>query len=115
MPVYQYKAVDKNGRKLQGLMPALDEAGLWRKLQETGLWLTDAEAQTAKAIAASKAKPASRSFKLGGSRGRRELIDFCTLMTFQIRAGVTVVKALEVACNDCKSPGFKNVLTNMHR
>jgi type II secretory pathway component PulF len=110
MPVYDYEAVDKQGKKLRGAMPALDEAGLWRKLQETGLWLMDAKAETPNASAASKSKPASRSFKLRGTRGRRELIDFCTLMTFQVRAGVTLVKSLEVACQDCKDPRFGDVL-----
>ena len=42
-------------------------------------------------------------------------IDFCTLMTFQIRAGITVVKALEVACTDCKNAGFKDVLMDLQR
>ena len=52
-----------------------------------------------------------RWLRLHGKRRRRELIDFCTLMTFQVRAGIPLAKALEVACQDCKDPAFQKVLT----
>lgn len=95
-------------------MPAEDELSLDTKLKDAGLWLTDANITWPKAAATDPDAPVRR-FKLRGSRGRRELIDFCTLMTFQIRAGITVVKALEVACTDCKNHGFQDVLVDMQR
>src|SRR5260370_6124638 len=95
-------------------MPAEDESSLDGKLKDAGLWLTDANITWPKA-AANNPKAPVRRFRLRGSRGRRELIDFCTLMTFQIRAGITVVKALEVAATDCKNPGFKDVLIDLQR
>ena len=99
MPLYEYQAIDKRGRNLNGVMPAEDELNLDTKLRDAGLWLTDAKITWPKAAVNDPDSPVRR-FKLRGSRGRRELIDFCTLMTFQIRAGITVVKALEVATND---------------
>jgi type IV pilus assembly protein PilC len=36
-------------------------------------------------------------------------------MTFQIRAGIPLVRALEVAHQDCKNPGFRNVLMDLQR
>ena len=95
-------------------MPAEDEGALDIKLKDAGLWLTDANITWPK-MAANNPNSPIRRFKLHGGRGRRELIDFCTLMTFQIRAGVTVVKALEVVCTDCKNPGFKEVLTDLQK
>src|SRR5689334_5082328 len=114
MPLYKYEAIDDRGRSRSGMMPAQDESNLEIKLRDAGLWLTEAVAHWPK-IPADSPKAAVRRFALRGSQGRRELIDFCTLMTFQIRSGVTVVKALEVAGQDCKSPGFSAVLRNLQQ
>src|SRR5690348_7627180 len=110
MPVYQYEAIDQRGKSLKGTMPAADESNLERKLKDAGLWLTEAFVHRPNATQVSAPKAAVRRFKLRGSRGRRELIDFCTLMTFQIRVGLPIVRSLEVASQDCKSPGFRAVL-----
>ena len=97
---------------MSGTMPAPDESSLEQKLKAAGLWLTEATAQRPVTVMATTKAHASdvRRFKLSGGRGRRELIEFCTLMTFQIKVGVTLVRALDVACQDCKSDGFRAVL-----
>jgi type II secretory pathway component PulF len=115
MPVYQYHAVDQRGKSRTGSLPALDEANLDQKLRETGLWVTEAKGEPKKSAAASTNKSKVRDIKLRGGRGRRELIEFCTLMNFQIRAGVTVVRALDVAAHDCKNEQFREVLVDMQR
>ena len=51
--------------------------------------------------------------KLSSKQRRRELIDFCTLMTFQVRVGIPLAKALEVACQDCTDPAFQKVLRGL--
>src|SRR6266550_1183220 len=113
MPLYQYKAVDQGGRNRNGTMPAPDEAVLGQKLLEVGLWLTEAGVKRAPAKRDRSAE--THGFKLRGKSGRRELIDFSTLMTYQIRAGITLVRGIEAAATDCKSPGFKAVLVDMAR
>lgn len=114
MPLYEYQAIDKRGKNLTGVMPAEDELSLDVKLKDAGLWLTDANITWPKKATLDADAPVRR-FKLSGGRGRRELIDFCTLMTFQIKAGITVVKSLEVCATDCKTPGFKDVLVDLQR
>ncbi len=115
MPVFNYEAVDRRGRTLTGVMPASDEANLELKLRNAGLWLTQADLQRLRQpIPIVPTRDLTR-FKLRGARGRRELIDFCTLMSFQLAAGITLVRALDVACQDCKSPGFKEVLYDLQR
>ncbi len=112
MPVYRYQAVDRRGHSLAGVMPALDESNLERRLRGLGLWLTDAAAE--KPAAASAAPQSDRRWlHLNAKRQRRELIDFCTLMTFQVRVGVPLAKALEVACQDCSDSAFQNVLRGL--
>lgn len=113
MPIFQYEAIDRRGRTLTGTMPAMDETTLEQKLRNTGLWLTEAGLQRVGIDPNSAAALRGRKFKLRGSKGRRELIDFCTLMTFQIRVGIPIVKALDVACQDCKNLQFQEVLTGL--
>jgi type II secretory pathway component PulF len=114
MPVYHYKAVDKRGRGANGTMPAPDEVALGQKLLEAGLWLTDANVH--KATPARRDRAAGlRGYKLRGKNASRELIDFCTLMTYQIRVGIPLVRALEASSQDCKNPGFKEVLVDLQR
>jgi len=94
-------------------MPAHDESALEQKLRTAGLWVTDVGLKRAGLDPNSAAAVRGRRFKLRGGRGRRELIDFCTLMTFQVRVGVPLIKALDVACQDCKNEQFREVLTGL--
>src|SRR6266852_4144223 len=111
MPVYRYQAIDSRGRNLAGMMPATDESNLEGKLKALGLWLTEAAMER---VGADKVGRGERSWlRLRGKKQRRELIDFCTLMTFQVRVGIPLVKALEVACQDCKDEDFRKVLQGL--
>jgi type IV pilus assembly protein PilC len=100
---------------MSGMMPAHDEANLDQKLSQLGLWLTDASQERVTAAGEAVSRTDQRWFRASSKRGRRELIDFCTLMTFQIRVGVPLARALEVAQQDCKDPGFKNVLSGLQK
>jgi type II secretory pathway component PulF len=46
---------------------------------------------------------------------RRDLIEFCTLMSFQVRSGVSVVQALEVCAQDCENGTMRRVLGAVQR
>ena len=113
MAVYRYHAIDKRGRSMTGVMPAIDESSLERRLKTIGLWLTEAALEKAGAAVDTIPKADVRWLRLHGKKLRRELIDFCTLMTFQIRVGVPLAKALEVANQDCKNQRFQKVLTGL--
>ena len=59
-------------------------------------------------------KPSTRTAiargKAGGTGSRREIINFCVLMSFQLKVGITIVNALQVAAEDCEAPAFRRVL-----
>jgi type IV pilus assembly protein PilC len=114
MPVYRYQAIDRKGRPLTGMMPASDEPNLERRLKAIGLWLTEAALEKVGA-STETSRQSPNVIRLRGKRQRRELIDFCTLMTFQVRVGVPLVKALEVARQDCKDTRFQEVLGGLQR
>src|ERR1043166_2614217 len=113
MPVFRYEAIDKRGRSLTGMMPALDESNLEMRLKHFGLWLTEAALEKASASADAVPQSDLRWLQMRGKRRRRELIDFCTLMTFQIRVGIPLGRALEVSAQDCKDPRFQKVLNGL--
>ena len=114
MPLFHYEAVDRKGRTLKGEMPALSESNLEQKLMGLGLWLTESSIARApdKNPAASTA-PGLFFTRLRGRRLRRELIDFCTVMSYQVKVGIPLVKALEVSRQDCRHPDFGNILGNI--
>ena len=111
MPVFNYQAIDKRGRKLKGVMPAHDETNLEEKLTTLGMWLVDAKMERPGQDKNAPKKKGAMRFRV--ARHRRELIDFCTLMTFQVRVGVPLVRALEVAWQDCKNAEFQEVLRGL--
>ena len=105
MPSYGYVGVDRSGRNISGKMLAVDEAELEEKLQGLGLWLVSAK--TDKAEERAKAKRKRKSF---GGVTRQEMINFCTLMGFQLKVGITMITAIQVSADDCESPRFRSVL-----
>lgn len=114
MPLYRYQAIDKRGRSLIGLMPAHDEFNLQSRLKDLGLWLTEAAMERANPYGSTIVRRAELNWsKLRGKRLRRELIDFCTLISFLIRSGMPLVKALEVAGEDCAEPRFREVIAGV--
>src|SRR5213075_622239 len=115
MPVFQYQATDQKGRNFSGSMPAHDETNLEERLRQAGLWLIDASIQRQAAVADRQDDGKPSKLALRGRGRRRTLIEFCTLMSFQIRVGVPIVQALEVAVQDCEDPKFRSVLSGMQK
>lgn len=115
MPTYLYKAINSRGRVSSGAMPAPDEATLEQKLKDSGLWLTESSIHVGDAGAAKAKRRDRRRYKLKGGKGRRELIDFCTLMAFQIRSGIPQLTALEVVRQDCKNEIFQEVIADLRK
>lgn len=111
MQTYHYEGVDEKGRNVSGEMIATDEAVLEERLKAMGLWLL--EARVADRNTQRKRPPST--FSLGGRPGRRELIDFCTLMNFQLRAGVPMIQALDIAATDCPTPRFREAVVDLRR
>jgi len=93
-------------------MAAHDESNLEEKLKQAGLWLIDAAVH--RPAAATAQGQVSRA-SLRGKRRRRTLIEFCTLMSFQIRVGIPLIQSLEVAIQDSDEPRFREVLQGLQR
>ena len=107
MQIFHYEAVNEAGSPKSGLMSAIDETRLEKKLLESGWWLISARA---KEISAKSAHTANTRAGMMGHASRRSLIDFFTLMSFQSRVGVPLLQSLEVASQECEDDKFKSVI-----
>ncbi len=113
MQQFHYKGIDSRGKNVSGRLVANDEPNLEEKLRGQGIWLIDAKPdaeEPKKAVRASQRKGAAAT---GGSR--RELINFCTLMSFLCKVGIPVVQAVDIAAQDTDHEGFRATLTEMKR
>lgn len=111
MPAFAYQGVDRHGKSVRGRMNTRDETELEERLRELGLWLVESKSEKA----AAKAGPSRGGFGGFGDAGRRELIDFCTLMSFQLEAGIPILTALDVAASDSSNVRFRHVLHDVKR
>lgn len=106
MKSYLYRGVDSQGRSVSGRMLALNEEEMEARLRAAGLWLAEAHEETEKAAGLSSRRVSRRP-------SRRELINFCVLMSFQLKVGIPMVTALKVAAEDCENKGFRAILEAM--
>ncbi|MCR5329204.1 MAG: type II secretion system F family protein [Saccharofermentans sp.] len=86
MPEYKYQAQDSKGKIVRGKADAFDETDLQRRFRESGLLLLEA-------------KPITRNMALKPLK-KPKLADFCRQLGTLIKAGVTLVKAIEIIAND---------------
>ncbi|MDX8412983.1 MAG: type II secretion system F family protein [Mariprofundales bacterium] len=106
MPEFSYRAMDRHGAEVTGNMSAADESALDGMLLQTGYWLIDASSR----------KGNDGVDKLRKQKvKRRELIQFFAGMGQLMKAGVTVIDALEEMGRDGESEVFTWVINDMSR
>lgn len=99
--LYDYSAVDAEGRRIGGRMEAMNPVDLEMRLKHMGLDLV-------------RGKPIRHRPLLGGSGvPRRELINFCFQLQQLIRAGVPLLDALTDLRDSLEHPRLKEVSANL--
>ena len=86
MPEYKYQAQDSKGKIVRGKAEAADESDLQRRFHAAGLLLLEA-------------RPVVRQVALKPVK-KPQLADFCRQLGTLTKAGVTLVKAIEIIAND---------------
>lgn len=86
MPEYKYRAQDRNGKIVKGRTDAADESALHKRFHEEGLTLLDA-------------KPVVRRVALKPLK-KSQLADFARQLGTLTKAGVILVKALDIIAHD---------------
>ena len=86
MANFQYRAIDAQGKPIEGEMTAPDLSQLERQLQDMGLWLVR--------TLESKPKSAARTAQKRGTVKPRDLMEFSTHMFTLLEAGIPLTQAL---------------------
>ncbi|MCP5516444.1 MAG: type II secretion system F family protein [Verrucomicrobiales bacterium] len=110
MQTFLYTGVNQRGQRIKGRLITRDETSLEDRVREMGLWLVEAQVDEGK-----DTRKGRRRAPIFGSGNRRELIDFATLMSVQLKAGVAMLVALETAAGDCKNKRFKSAVAEIRK
>ena len=86
MPEYKYRAQDSKGKIVKGKAEAADESDLQRRFHDAGILLLEA-------------KPIGKQIALKALK-KPNVADFCRQLGTLTKAGVTLVKAIEIISND---------------
>lgn len=87
MANFQYRAIDADGKPIEGQMTAPDLSHLERQLQDMGLWLVR--------TLETKPRSVARSAKKTGKVKSRDLMEFSTHMFTLLEAGIPLTQALK--------------------
>ena len=86
MPEYKYRAQDRQGKLVKGKAEAADPVDLQRRFHDAGMLLLEA-------------KPVVKQMALKALK-KPKLADLCRQLGTLVKAGVTLVKAIEIIAND---------------
>ena len=100
MALFDYRAVDRNGRITAGRMPAQNERELENRLRLAGL-----------EVISSALRRESRRIRGGKRVSRRELIDFCFHLEQTLRGGVLLTDALGDQVIDAPPSRMRDVIS----
>ncbi len=106
MGTFRYSAVDRAGRNCSGLLVASNERELESMLRGRGIWLLKSEEDRTPSVRNSWKPP---------RLGRRQLVQFCTLMEFQCRVGIPMVQALDAIAQDGESRRINELVVKLRQ
>lgn len=100
MKKFKYVATDRNGKKLKGNFVAESETEMKEMLQKAGFYVTSSRQVSSKDI----------SLSLSGKIKVSELSQFCNQFSVMIYAGISIVDAVDVSCEQSFSSTLKSAL-----
>ncbi|BBN90039.1 type II secretion system F family protein [Azospira sp. I09] len=100
MGLFNYKAVDADGRMIQGRLDAINLVDLEMRLKRMEMDLVNGT-------------PVSSWEMFGGSVPRRELINFCFHLEQLNRAGVPILEGLSDLRDSLEHPRFREVIASL--
>ncbi|MCP4414672.1 MAG: hypothetical protein GY808_19115, partial [Gammaproteobacteria bacterium] len=107
MPDYNYRGVNRTGKRIRGIITAPDVIALESELAKSGSVLIEVEKN-----AEVESGDSNISFFSRGPK-ERELIDFFITLKSLLKAGVTLLDALRAVREEVESPVFNNIIDDM--
>jgi len=102
MPNFNYTCINQEGVKVKGTESASNLESLETILKKDGMWLIDAEIDRQDQSKISKSKVTTR-----------ELIDFFVQLFAMLKAGVSIIDALNTVSSEIKNLYFKGIVGNI--
>jgi len=114
---FRYKAIDKQGANVAGTIDAIDQRGAVSLLSDQGRFVTEmleSSSQTDSPHAGPTAVPVSPSMTFGGGRvSGKDLVAMTSQFCTALRAGLPLMKCLELLRDQQKKPGPRDMLDNL--
>ncbi len=122
MPIYQYTAMDSNGKEKKGRIEAANEQAVGVSLKEQGLFPTSVKEDTASAKKTGRAAPNVAQGKKGGSMMSinlsfgtpamkyKDLTIFTRQLSILLDAGLPLVRSLRTLEKQSRNPVVKKVV-----
>ncbi len=107
MPDYNYRGVNRTGKRIRGIITAPDIIALESELAKSGSVLIEADEN-----AEAKSGDTNISFFSRGPKDR-ELIDFFITLNSLLKAGVTLLDGLRAVKEEVESSVFNNVVSEI--
>ena len=108
MPLFEYSALDAKGRKRAGFVDAGTLHAARERLKTDGLYIISLEN-----AAARKDDSSSREFSLFERMNRKDLATTARQLATLLKAGLTLVQALEALMEQVEKPAVRKVLSSV--
>ena len=117
MTQFQYKAIDKQGTNVGGTIDAVDQRSAVAALSEQGRFVTEmleSSSQTHAPADGVSSAPVSPSLVFGGGRvSGKDLVAMTSQFCTALRAGLPLMKCLELLRDQQKKPASRDMLDNL--
>ena len=116
LPDFAYKALDRKGQSVAGVISAADRAAAVALLGQRETFVTDIEKSDGKSKAAhsSATKDAGFSLRLNAHKVTpRQRVTLLRQLTVGLSAGLTLVNALEVVADQAESPAVRALVDDL--
>lgn len=104
MPVYSYTVADYTGQKINGRMEAKDKTTVINNLRKSQLIIISLRELKEKEV---------KALKRGGKLRLEELLVFFRQLTALVRAGIPLVKSLNIIFSQAENPFLKEIVSSL--
>ncbi|MEM7624213.1 MAG: type II secretion system F family protein [Planctomycetota bacterium] len=112
MPDFTYKALNRQGRAVAGVVSAPDRAAAVAQLGQRETYVTDLEACDGRALRPKDAAPGAALFR-GRRVSPRQRVTLLRQLTVGLSAGLNLVSALQVVADQAESTAVRDLVEDM--
>lgn len=108
MPIFGYKAINRDGKNVKGTIDAVSEKQAVAKLQGQNLYVASIKVMKEKT-----GSPKGKGFQFGKKIPSTEITGFIRQFSVLASTGIPYDKAFEILLQECQNAGFRAILADM--